>query len=107
MNKFLQSISTGDKILLKRAESLATAASIEQQQLINFLKNEKVRLELKEADLTDLSPETTDSLRPGCKCWDAKVWVKELQQTREQLYHLNIQLEIAEKTNKEFFTDGE
>lgn len=56
MNKFLQSISTGDKILLKRAESLATAASIEQQQLINFLKNEKVRLELKGADLTDLSP---------------------------------------------------
>lgn len=105
MNKFLKSISNSGSTLEKRAKSLETAASIAQTKLVNFLKNEKVKLELKEADLTDLSPETTDSLRPGSKGWDADVWVKELQETREKIYNLNIQISIAEKTNKEFFED--
>ena len=105
MNKFLKSISNGSSTLQKRAKSLNTAAEVAQSNLVNFLKNEITKLELRESDLTDLSPETTDSLRPGSKGWDAEKWVKDLQEVRQSLYDLRIQYNIAQDTYDEFFKD--
>lgn len=105
MNKFLKSISNGKDTLKKRAESIATSAEVAQSNLVNYLKNEITKLELKESDLTDFSPESTQSLRPGTKDWDAESWAKELQEVRQGLYYLRIQLEIAEGTFKEYFSE--
>ena len=106
MNKFTRLISDNNSsTLTRRAGSIATAAQIAQQNIVNQLKQRKCELELKIANLTDLAPESTDSLRPGDKDWDAKKWAIELQETKQELYDLNVQLDIAEETYKEYFED--
>lgn len=106
MNKFTRLISDNNSsTLTRRASSIATAAQIAQQNIVNQLKQRKCELELKIANLTDLAPESTDSLRPGDKDWDAKKWAIELQETKQELYDLNVQLDIAEETYKEYFED--
>ena len=60
---------------------------------------------MKIANLTDFAPETTDSLRPGDKNWDAAEWARELQETKEQLYDVNIQLKLANETYEEYFKE--
>ena len=106
MNKFIQLISEGaDKTLQRRAEAVATAAEIAQQSLVNKLKLEKTNLELKITNLTDLAPDSKDSLRPCDANWDANRWVTELQKAKQDLYNVTIQLEIAEKTFNEYFKE--
>jgi hypothetical protein len=105
-NKFIKLISdNGNGTLIRRAEILSTAAEVAQQNIVNQLKQQKNQLEMKVSNLTDFAPETTDSLRPGNKDWDAAKWAKELQETKEQLYDINIQLKIAEDTYNEFFKE--
>lgn len=106
MNKFTRLISDNNSsTLTRRAGSIATAAQIAQQNIVNQLKQRRCELELKIANLTDLAPESTDSLRPGDKDWDAKKWAIELQETKQELYDLNVQLDIAEETYREYFED--
>ena len=61
-------------------------------------------MELKIANLTDLAPETTDSLRPGSKDWDPAIWAKSLQEAKQKLYSTDIQLKLAQETYDEYFT---
>ena len=106
MNKFQRLISdNSSQTLVRRAETIATTAKIAQQNIVNFLKQRKCELEMEIANLTDFAPETSDSLRPGDKNWDAVSWAKKLQGTKQSLYDIDIQLKIAEQTFKEYFTD--
>lgn len=106
MNKFIQLISEGaDKTLQRRAEAVATAAEIAQQSLVNKLKLEKSNLELKITNLTDLAPDSKDSLRPCDSKWNANTWVTDLQKAKQDLYNITIQLKIAEDTYKEYFSE--
>lgn len=106
MNKFTELISNnGEGTLMKRAKILAESAELAQNSLINKLKANKTELELELDKLTDLAPETTDSLRPGSKNWNPEQWVKRVQEINEDLYNLNIQIEIAQKTYNEYFTE--
>lgn len=106
MNKFIQLISEGaDKTLQRRAEAVATAAEIAQQSLVNKLKLEKSNLELKITNLTDLAPDSKDSLRPCDSKWNANTWVTDLQKAKQDLYNVTIQLKIAEDTYKEYFSE--
>ena len=107
MNRFTQIISNnGDSALKRRAESVATAAEIAQQSLVNKLKLEKSNLELKIINLTDLAPESKDSLRPCDSNWNANEWVTSLQKAKQDLYNVNIQLKIAEDTYSEYFKES-
>lgn len=107
MKKFQEIISDNTNASLKRrAAQISTSAEIAQQNLVNALKQEKTNIELKIAGLTDLAPDTTDSLRPGSKDWDAVKWVKDLQTAKQELYQINIQLKLAEETFNEYFTDN-
>ena len=106
MNKFTKLISDNSSTTLqRRASTIATAAEIAQQEIVNKLKQEKCKLEMKIANLTDFAPETTDSLRPGDKDWDAGTWAKELQEAKQDLYDVSIQLEIATNTYNEYFKE--
>lgn len=106
MNKFTELISNnGEDTLVKRAKILAESAELAQNGLINKLKSTKAELELELDKLTDLAPETTDSLRPGSKNWNPEQWVRRMQEINEDLYNLKIQIEIAEKTYNEYFTE--
>lgn len=106
MNKFTELISNnGEGTLVKRAKILAESAELAQNSLINKLKSTKAELELELDKLTDLAPETTDSLRPGSKNWNPEQWVKRMQEINEDLYNLEIQILLAEKTYKDYFTE--
>jgi hypothetical protein len=107
MKKFQEIISDNSSASLKRrAAQISTSAEIAQQNLVNALKQEKTNIELKIANLTDLAPDTTDSLRPGSKDWNAIDWVKNLQAAKQELYQVDIQLKLAEETFNEYFTDN-
>lgn len=108
MNKFTKLIGdNSSKTLQRRAETIATAAQIAQQNVVNTLKQVKCELEMKIAGLTDFAPESSDSLRPGDKDWNASKWADDLQKAKQDLHFVEIQLKIAEDTFKEYFTDGE
>lgn len=104
LNKFTQTISdNGDNVLKRRAGNLATTAEIAQQTLINDLKNKKATLELQLANLTDLAPNNKLDLTPSSENWDPNKWVTEVQNIKQQLYNLGIQLQLAQATYDEFF----
>lgn len=106
MNKFTELISNNtSSTLTRRASSIATAAEIAQQNIVNQLKQKKSEVELQIINLTDLAPESSDSLRPGDKDWDAKEWALQLQEAKQTLYNINIQLKLAEETYNEYFTE--
>ena len=107
MKKFQELISDNTSASLKRrAAQIATSAEIAQQNLVNSLKQDKTNIELRIAALTDLAPDTSDSLRPGTENWDAVKWVRDLQNAKQELYEVSIQLDIAEKTFNEYFVDN-
>lgn len=106
MKKFQELISDNTSASLKRrAAQIATSAEIAQQNLVNALRQEKTNIELKIEALKDLAPDSTDSLRPGGKDWDAVTWVKNLQNAKQDLYQIDIQLKLAQETFNEYFTE--
>lgn len=108
MNKFTKLISNNsDGTLKRRATTISQTAEIAQQNLVNDLKQKKAEIDLKIDNLTDLAPETTDSLRPGSKDWDPAKWAKELQQAKQNRYMLEIQLKLAQETYDEYFKEGD
>lgn len=108
MNKFKKLLSQGnDGIYERRVDALATQAEIAQQAIVNKLKQEKSKLEIELINLTDLSPETSDSLRPGSKNWNAQEWAKNIQRVKQELHTIGIQLDLAEETYKEYFGEEE
>lgn len=108
MKKFQELISdVTNASLRRRAAQISTSAEIAQQNLVNKLKQDKTNVELRIAALTDLAPDSTDSLRPGSKDWDATKWVTDLQNAKQDLYQIDIQLKLAQETFDEYFTDKE
>ena len=106
MGKFLQMMSQNDsKALVARASQINVQAKIAQQNIIQNLKNEIAEVEIEIQNLTDFAPDTTQSLRPGVKGWQPTKWASDLQEAKTRLYELNIELKIAEATEKEFFGD--
>jgi hypothetical protein len=106
MKKFQELISDNTSASLKRrAAQIATSAEIAQQNLVNALKQEKTNIELRIAALTDLAPDSTESLRPGSKDWDAVEWVKNLQNAKQDLYQIDLQLKLAQETFDEYFSE--
>ena len=55
------------------------------------------------ANLTDLAPNNKLDLTPSSESWDPNKWVTEVQNTKQQLYNLGIQLQLAQATYDEFF----
>lgn len=108
MNKFTKLISAnGDSVLQRRAESVATTAEIAQSSIINKLKQTKAELELKITNLTDLAPDSKDSLKPCSDGWNAGTWARELQAAKQELYNVKIQLQLAQETYDEYFKEQE
>ena len=108
MGKFLNMMSQNDsKALVARASQINTQARIAQEDIVHGLKNEIANVEIEIQNLTDFAPDTTQSLRPGCKDWNPKKWASNLQSAKTRLYELNVELKIAEKTFEEFFGEDE
>lgn len=105
MNKFVSIISsTRNEVLKRRASQIGTSAQIAQENLINKLKQDIINQELRVQSLIDMGPDTTDSLRPGCKDWNPDRWVAELQKAKETHYELKVSLKLAQETYEDLFT---
>ena len=105
MIKFVKNLTMSEVgIKQARAEALASGTQIEQQDLMNSLKREVLRLENKLTKLNDLAPATTVSLRPG-ENFDPKAWASDLQNTKIELLNKRIELDVATETYDEWFTE--
>ena len=94
------------KFLLVVVAAMIVASSLfVSNSFVNKLKLEKSNLELKITNLTDLAPDSKDSLRPCDANWNANTWVTDLQRAKQDLYNVTIQLEIAQKTYDEYFKE--
>ena len=87
-----------------RGYGLFAANSLGQEPLSGG--KEKLNLEFKINNLVDMAPETSDSLRPGAKNFDATKWVSELHSLKMQIKLKGIELSEAEAIVKEWFTDS-
>lgn len=103
-NKFISTIAgTADGIKLKRAENTANAAKLAQESLINDLRKEVQSVEAQLTSVLDIGPETSDSLRPVDKHFNAAQWVLEVQTIKVAQKRAAEKLEIAVGTYNEWF----
>lgn len=99
--------STGQAVLDKRAEAVLKAAKNAMKKKLDGLNDKKDDLELQILNLTDLSVETKDSLRPGDKNFNPTAWVDQLCGLTLDLELLEQEIEVVESVNAEYFTEVE
>lgn len=106
-NRFVLAIAgSAEGIKLQRAENTATAAKLAQESLIN---DKRKVVQITSAALTsllDIGPDSTDSLRPVARDFDAEAWVASVHSNKVSLKRASEQLEIAEATYTEWFVDA-
>jgi hypothetical protein len=106
MSKFVNMLSADSNATLgNRAKNLADSAVLEVESFIGNLRKEKLQLNTKLNDLTDLAPENTYDLRPGGKDFDAGRWVAELHRVRMDLALKEVQLAEAQAIYDEWFAE--
>lgn len=106
MSKFAKMLSADSSTTLgNRAKNLADSAVLEVESFIANLRKEKLQLNSKLNDLTDLAPENTYSLRPGSANFNAANWVRELHQTKMELSLKEIELAEAQAIYDEWFSE--
>lgn len=96
--------STGADVLNKRAANVLKSAQAAMTKKLTGLTDKRDALELEILDLTDLSVETKDSLRPGDKNFNATAWVDKLCALTLEIELIDQEIEIVEAVQLEYFT---
>lgn len=105
MSKFEKMLSADNSATLgNRAKNIAEAAVLEVDSFISNLKKERLQLNSKLNDLTDLAPENTYSLRPGGADFNPAIWVRELHQIKMDIALKEIELAEAQSIFDEWFS---
>ena len=108
MSKFAKMLSADSSAVLgNRAKNLAESAVLEVDSFISNLRKEKLQLNSKINDLTDLAPENTFSLRPGSPDFDPAKWIAELHRTKMMLTLKEMEIQEAQDIYDEWFADEE
>jgi hypothetical protein len=106
MSKFVKTLSASNaEIKETRAKMLADTTVLEVETFLQGLKKEKLELQNKLANLTDLAPDNSYSLRPGSKDFDAKAWVRELHSTKMEIKLKQLELDEAQEIYNEWFAE--
>jgi hypothetical protein len=106
MSKFVTNlVQDAEGIKKQRADILASETSDAQTDLIKDLEKQKRELNKELMNLTDLSPENAFDLRPGGANYNAVNWVERMQTIQEDLMEIQIRLNIALATQKEWFSE--
>lgn len=106
--KFSTTLSASNKdIKSARAEMLSEEVALEVSTFVQGLKKEKLSLRNKVTRLTDLAPDSKDSLRPASKDFNPTAWVQELHQAKMDLKLKDIELKEAQEIEKEWFTESD
>jgi len=108
MSKFSKKLASSNKeIMADRAEMLGDEVALEVSTFVGCLKKEVLTLKNKILRLTDLSPNSKDSLRPGGDNFDSVQWVKQLHEATLDLKLKEVELEVAESIQNDWFSDDE
>jgi len=96
--------SSGQGLLDKRAELIYKKTKAALEDKLTSLNRRKDSIEYEILNLTDLSVETKDSLRPGDKSYNPVAWVDKLCDLTMQLELLEVEIRVAEEVQAEFFS---
>jgi len=103
-NKFQQILaSTGQEVLDQRATVMANKTVQAMQNKLTDLRGRRDDLTLAKLNLTDLSVESKDSLRPGNANFKPKEWIEQLCDLEMQLEELADEIAVAERIAEDFF----
>lgn len=106
MNKFVKKLTQSNQNIQKeRAENFAQRAELKHKGIVDELKEKKLDIENEISELSDLAPESTTSLTIQDK--DPEEWAKEMQRLKEEKLEVEVQLDLANKTTEEWFSDEE
>ena len=104
VGKFAATIAASDKSIKEaRAAIVAKTGRRAAENKVRSIEDEVDSLETTILNLTDLAPDTTYSLRPGGKEFDAEGWVEKLHTATLDLELKRIELKVAEDILKEWF----
>jgi hypothetical protein len=104
ISKFQEILAaTGQIVLDRRSDIVYRSAVAAMDDKINALQRQKDSVEIQLLNLTDLSVNTKDSLRPGNANFNAAVWINEVCELTLQIKDLDEELEIAELVKEEYF----
>lgn len=99
--------ATGQNVLDKRAEITFNKTKSAMGKLIADLEEQKEELELKKINLTDLSVETTDSLRATSADFKPKEWARQMVETEMSIQLLDDEIAVAQGIFAEYFNSEE
>lgn len=106
MNKFVKKLTQSNQNIQKeRAENFAQRAELKHKGIVDELKEKKLDIENEISELSDLAPESTTSLTIQDK--DPEQWAKEMQRLKEEKLEVEVQLNLANGTTEEWFSDEE
>lgn len=106
MNKFQKMIITSNsKIKEFRGNIIATKVERSHKKVVDKLKDEVLDLQDKLNSLSDIYPDSELTLRVTSKDFNPDTWAAELQEVKLALALKEQELELAEETTKEFFSE--
>ena len=105
LGKFAAQIAaSGAEIKEQRASSLERTVKRAAEAKVRNLEDAIDTLDTKILDLTDLAPDTSYSLRPGGKEFNAEGWVNELNEAKLEIKLKRVELEVANEILVEWFS---
>lgn len=105
-NKFAKNLTlSNSQIKEARANIIAEDAKAAHEELLRMLKQEQRDLERRKLALSDLYPDSELSLRIAQPNFNAKTWVKDLQDIGVSLANKSVEIKIAQDTFDEWFSD--
>lgn len=106
MNKFRANLTASNKAIKdSRAIIIEEDAIAEQSSLIIELETKLRDLKRTKLNLEDLSPDNMMSLQPAKGDFDAKKWVRQMQELKLSILETSLELECARETMEEYFTN--
>lgn len=107
-NKFITALTQSNKeIKAARAKILFEDVADAMNNQLLELKRQKRELERTLMNLSDLSRDSELSLKVVKDNFNAKEWLDQIQATKVALTMKEVELKLAEETNKEWFIEDE
>ena len=108
MTKFEKILtSSNESIKEQRAKIILGKAQDAQEEILRKLKKEKREIDEKLLSLTDIYPDSALSLAAVRSDFDAEELFEEIQSLKVDGLNKEIEVQVAEETYNEWFSDGE
>jgi hypothetical protein len=107
-NKFIKTLTASNKDIKKaRAVMVSEDVLDASEELVRNIRQKKRELERRLMNLSDMNRDSELSLKVVKDNFDAKAWVKEIQEIKIELANIRVELELAEETHNEWFSEDE